>query len=82
MNQEKYDIITKALHCIETNSHIFICNAIEAAAGISVFRIIPELLDYKPNGISKSSPWWRVNSEGYLERVRVLKELQKRFENE
>ncbi len=83
IDEEKYNIVTNALYLIESNKQSFICNAIESSSdtGLSVFKLIPELLEYKPEDKHKSSPWWNTKEDGMKIRIKVLKELQLRFKN-
>ncbi len=82
-NKEKYGIVTQALSSIESNKQSFICNAIESSSdtGLSVFKLIPELLEYKPEDKHKSSPWWNTKEDGMKIRIKILTELQLRFKN-
>lgn len=84
-NKEKYELISKALKSIETDKTIFICTTLEGILGVNVnemFKIIPELLEYKPIDKKPKFTWWLNDEQGKNERIRVLKELQKRFLNE
>ena len=81
-NKEKYEVVSKALKSIETGKTIFICTTLEVILSVGVnemFKMIPELLEYKPEDKKSKYTWWLNDENGKNERIKVLKELQKHF---
>jgi hypothetical protein len=82
-NQQKYKVVTRALGMIESGECVFICPTIENILVITkwAYKVIPELLEYKPVDKKPHYAWWPCDENGKQERIRVLKELQHRFIN-
>lgn len=76
----KKEIFQKALRIIESGENLFMCNALELASGVNIIahKQFPEILEFKPGGVGKSSPWFPTTMEGKQKRIEILKELIKR----
>lgn len=92
--QQKIEVLECAISMLEEGESYFMCVAIGKAYSI-VFKCkheeretslainrIPELLEYKPEGIDKDLSWFPIGEEGMRKRIEILNEILKKLKDD
>jgi hypothetical protein len=82
--EQKIELIEKAIILLEEKKEYFICVAIKRASGYKIndtFKLIPNLLKYKPGKNHYASVWFKIDEEGYKKRIEICKKVIKDLQN-